>query len=118
MRNIKVAAAQLGPIQKADSRQVVVARMLSAVKVVSAGDTTLVPDTVVGPWAVRAAEQRLQGQVRIIAAGASAFRFGELVPQAVFDKASASLLAPAPRSTSMLAVSAEARVTLSLPCRR
>ena len=28
MRNIRVAAAQLGPIQKADSRQAVVARML------------------------------------------------------------------------------------------
>ena len=29
MRNIRVAAAQLGPIQKADSRQTVVARMIA-----------------------------------------------------------------------------------------
>ncbi len=28
MRNVRVAAAQLGPIQKDDSRQVVVARMV------------------------------------------------------------------------------------------
>ena len=31
-RNIKVAAAQLGPIQKADSRQAVVDRMLTLMR--------------------------------------------------------------------------------------
>ena len=31
-RNIKVAAAQLGPIQKADTRQAVVARMLELMR--------------------------------------------------------------------------------------
>ena len=29
MRNVRIAAAQLGPIQKADSREAVVARMLA-----------------------------------------------------------------------------------------
>jgi predicted amidohydrolase len=42
MREIKVAAAQLGPIQKADSRQAVVARMIELMKQAKAADCDLV----------------------------------------------------------------------------
>jgi predicted amidohydrolase len=42
MREIKVAAAQLGPIQKADSRQAVVARMLELMRQAKAEDCDLI----------------------------------------------------------------------------
>jgi N-carbamoyl-D-amino-acid hydrolase len=42
MRNIKVAAAQLGPIQKADTRQAVVARMLELMRQAKAAGCDLI----------------------------------------------------------------------------
>jgi len=42
MRNIKVAAAQLGPIQKADARQAVVARMLELLREAAAQGCDLI----------------------------------------------------------------------------
>ena len=44
MRNIKVAAAQLGPIQKADSRQAVVARMLDLMRQAEGCDLIVYPE--------------------------------------------------------------------------
>ena len=44
MRNIKVAAAQLGPIQKADSRQAVVARMLELMRQAEGCDLIVYPE--------------------------------------------------------------------------
>jgi predicted amidohydrolase len=44
MRNIKVAAAQLGPIQKADSRQAVVARMLELMRAAKGCDLIVYPE--------------------------------------------------------------------------
>jgi predicted amidohydrolase len=44
MRNIKVAAAQLGPIQKADSRQAVVARMLELMRQAKGCDLIVYPE--------------------------------------------------------------------------
>jgi N-carbamoyl-D-amino-acid hydrolase len=44
MRNIKVAAAQLGPIQKADSRQAVVARMLALMRQAEGRDLIVYPE--------------------------------------------------------------------------
>src|SRR5215470_18037227 len=44
MRNIKVAAAQLGPIQKADSRQAVVARMIDLMKRAAGCDLIVYPE--------------------------------------------------------------------------
>jgi len=44
MRNIKVAAAQLGPIQKADSRQAVVARMLELMREARGCDLIVYPE--------------------------------------------------------------------------
>jgi N-carbamoyl-D-amino-acid hydrolase len=44
MRNIKVAAAQLGPIQKADSRQAVVARMLALMRQAEGCDLIVYPE--------------------------------------------------------------------------
>jgi len=43
-RNIKVAAAQLGPIQKADSRQAVVARMLELMRQAKGCDLIVYPE--------------------------------------------------------------------------
>jgi N-carbamoyl-D-amino-acid hydrolase len=43
-RNIKVAAAQLGPIQKADSRQAVVARMLALMRQAKGCDLIVYPE--------------------------------------------------------------------------
>ena len=43
-RNIKVAAAQLGPIQKADSRQAVVARMLDLMRQAKGCDLIVYPE--------------------------------------------------------------------------
>jgi predicted amidohydrolase len=44
MRRIKVAAAQLGPIQKADSRQAVVARMLELMRQAKGSDLIVYPE--------------------------------------------------------------------------
>jgi predicted amidohydrolase len=44
MRNIKVAAAQLGPIQKADARQAVVARMLELMRQAEGCDLIVYPE--------------------------------------------------------------------------
>jgi N-carbamoyl-D-amino-acid hydrolase len=44
MRNIKVAAAQLGPIQKADSRQAVVARMIELMRQAEGCDLIVYPE--------------------------------------------------------------------------
>jgi predicted amidohydrolase len=44
MRNIKMAAAQLGPIQKADTRQAVVARMLDLVRQAEGCDLIVYPE--------------------------------------------------------------------------
>jgi N-carbamoyl-D-amino-acid hydrolase len=44
MRNIKVAAAQLGPIQKADTRQAVVARMLDLMRQAEGCDLIVYPE--------------------------------------------------------------------------
>src|SRR5882762_4703384 len=44
MRNIKVAAAQLGPIQKADSRQAVVGRMLALMRQAEGCDLIVYPE--------------------------------------------------------------------------
>ena len=44
MRNIKVAAAQLGPIQKADTRQAVVARMLDLMRQAHGCDLIVYPE--------------------------------------------------------------------------
>src|SRR5258708_16882412 len=44
MRIVKVAAAQLGPIQKADSRQAVVARMLDLMKRAEGCDLIVYPE--------------------------------------------------------------------------
>lgn len=44
MRNVKVAAAQLGPIQKADSRQAVVARMLDLMRHAEGCDLIVYPE--------------------------------------------------------------------------
>jgi predicted amidohydrolase len=44
MRNIKVAAAQLGPIQRADSRQAVVARMIDLMKRAEGCDLIVYPE--------------------------------------------------------------------------
>ncbi len=44
MRNIKVAAAQLGPIQKADTRQAVVARMLELMRQAEGCDLIVYPE--------------------------------------------------------------------------
>jgi predicted amidohydrolase len=44
MRNIKVAAAQLGPIQRADSRQAVVARMLELMRQAKGCDLIVYPE--------------------------------------------------------------------------
>ena len=44
MRNIKVAAAQLGPIQKVDSRQAVVARMLELMRQAKGRDLIVYPE--------------------------------------------------------------------------
>src|SRR5262249_17338325 len=43
-RNIKVAAAQLGPIQKADTRQAVVARMLDLMRQAEGCDLIVYPE--------------------------------------------------------------------------
>src|SRR5215475_9541688 len=44
MRNIKVAAAQLGPIQRADTRQAVVARMLDLMRQAKGCDLIVYPE--------------------------------------------------------------------------
>src|SRR5580704_10792052 len=44
MRNIKVAAAQLGPVQKADTRQAVVARMLELMRQAKGCDLIVYPE--------------------------------------------------------------------------
>src|SRR5713101_8463039 len=44
MRNIKVAAAQLGAIQKADTRQAVVARMLDLMRQAEGCDLIVYPE--------------------------------------------------------------------------
>jgi predicted amidohydrolase len=44
MRNVKVAAAQLGPIQKADTRQAVVARMLDLMRQADGCDLIVYPE--------------------------------------------------------------------------
>src|SRR6266849_72547 len=44
MRNIKAAAAQLGPIQKADPRQAVVARMLDLMRQAEGCDLIVYPE--------------------------------------------------------------------------
>ena len=44
MRNVKVAAAQLGPIQKADSRQAVVARMIDLMRKAEGCDLIVYPE--------------------------------------------------------------------------
>jgi N-carbamoyl-D-amino-acid hydrolase len=44
MRNLKVAAAQLGPIQKADTRQAVVARMLDLMRQAEGCDLIVYPE--------------------------------------------------------------------------
>src|SRR6516225_1128602 len=44
MRNVKVAAAQLGPIQKADSRQAVVARMIDLMRQAEGCDLIVYPE--------------------------------------------------------------------------
>jgi predicted amidohydrolase len=44
MRNVKIAAAQLGPIQKADSRQAVVARMLELMRQAKGCDLIVYPE--------------------------------------------------------------------------
>lgn len=44
MRNVKVAAAQLGPIQKADTRQAVVARMIDLMKRAEGCDLIVYPE--------------------------------------------------------------------------
>jgi len=44
MRNIKVAAAQLGPIQKVDTRQVVVARLLALMRQAEGCDLIVYPE--------------------------------------------------------------------------
>ena len=43
-RNIRVAAAQLGPIQKADSRAAVVARMLALMRQAEGCDLIVYPE--------------------------------------------------------------------------
>jgi predicted amidohydrolase len=42
MRNIRIAGAQLGPVQKADSRQAVVARMLDLMRQAKAAGCDLI----------------------------------------------------------------------------
>ena len=44
MRNVKVAAAQLGPIQQADSRQAVVARMIDLMRQAEGCDLIVYPE--------------------------------------------------------------------------
>src|SRR6516164_8154656 len=44
MRNVKVAAAQLGPIQKADSRQAVVAHMIDLMRKAEGCDLIVYPE--------------------------------------------------------------------------
>jgi DNA-directed RNA polymerase subunit beta' len=64
--------------------EIIIAQMLSRRRVALAGDTELVPRQVVDRSVFRAANQKLEGRVKVVEAGASSFQPGTLVEQKLF----------------------------------
>ncbi|TWU49403.1 DNA-directed RNA polymerase subunit beta' [Rubripirellula reticaptiva] len=71
--------------------EIIIARMLRKVKIESAGDTNLLPGSVMDRFHFRHANDDLAKCIRVSKAGASDFTEGQIIPKEVFEQTNAEI---------------------------
>ncbi|MEM9368995.1 MAG: DNA-directed RNA polymerase subunit beta' [Planctomycetota bacterium] len=71
--------------------EIIIARMLRKVKIESAGDTSLLPGSVMDRFHFRQANQELQSSIKVSNPGDTDFTEGALIPREAFDQTNAEV---------------------------